>query len=235
MKAVILAAGRGVRMGHLTKDTPKPMLRVNGRPILEYTFNSLPEEISEVIIVIGYKGEIIKFHFGDVYANKKIKYVVQNALNGSAGALYCAKNFLKEKFLVLNGDDLYYRPDLEKFVKNEPPAMLAKESDEPKRYGVIKVDGDGNFSEIIENPEEDFGNLVNIGAYLLDKKFFDYKMVKKSLKVEEKEFGLPQTLLQMKKDYKIKVIMAQFWQPVGYPEDIVKAEKIIGQFINVHK
>lgn len=231
MQAVILAAGRGVRMGELTNDLPKPMLRINGRPILEYTLANLPEEISEVIIVIGYKGEIIKSYFGDHYNDKKIRYVIQDELRGSADALHRAKDLLQDKFLVLNGDDLYHRSDLKKII-NGDLTLLAKEVDNPKNLGIIKVDKDGYLLEIIENPKENYGSLVNTGAYFLNRKFFDYELVKKNpLEISEKEFGLPQTLAKMAKDYKVKMEKANFWQPVGYPEDIPKAEKIISDFL----
>lgn len=230
MQAVILAAGRGVRMGDLTNDAPKPMLKINNKPILEYILANLPNEISEIIIVVGYKGEIIKSYFKDLYQDKKIRYVVQNELNGSGSALHSAKEFLHDKFLVLNADDLYSRSDLEKFIANEPPAVLAKEIENPGRFGVLKTDNNGCLLEIIEAPKENYGNLVNTGAYLLNKNFFDYELVKKSTQVSEKEFGLPQTMIKMNKDYKIKVEKAQFWQPLGYPEDILKVEEVIYQF-----
>jgi len=213
-------------MGELTNDTPKPMLKIKGKPILEYTLNNLPAEIDEIIFIIGHKGDLIKSYFADEYKGKKIKYVLQENLNGSAGALHCAKDFLEDKFLVLNGDDLYCFPDLKKFIVSEPLAILVKEVGNPERFGVIKIDGEGNLSEIIEKPKENRGNLVATGAYLLNKKFFDYEMVK----IPSGEFGLPQTLATMTKNYKIKVIKAEFWQPLGYPEDILKAEKIIEKF-----
>ena len=222
MQCVILAAGRGVRMAELTNDLPKPLLRINGQPILEYTLANLPEEISEIIFVVGYKGDLIRAHFGNEYKDKKIRYVWQEDLNGSAAALHCAKDFLQEKFLVLNGDDLYDRSDLKKIINNDL-AILAKEIDNPGRFGVIKTDKNDYLLEIIEKPTADCGNLVNTGAYFLNKKFFDYEMVR----ISEKEFGLPQTLAKMVKDYKVKVEKANFWHPVGYPEDILKAEKII--------
>jgi len=230
MQCVILAAGRGVRMGDLTNDTPKPLLKINGKPILEYTLNNLPEEISEVIIVIGYKGDLIRAYISDEYKGRKIKYVVQDNLNGGAAALHCAKDLLEGKFLVLMGDDLYDKSDLEKLISDEPPAFLTKELDEPPgRLGVCKIDSDGYLLEIIEAgmPRDESIKLVNTAAYLLDKKFFNYPLVKKSTKADEKEFGLPQTIATMAKDYKIKVEKAEFWHPIGYPEDILKAEKIM--------
>lgn len=229
MQAVILTAGRGVRMGSLTSDLPKPMLRLKGRPILEYTLASLPAEISEVIFIIGYKGEMVKAYFGDSFGGRKISYVVQNELNGTAGALRSAEDFLEGEFLVLNGDDLYLQSDLENLIKENPPAVLAKKFDNPEKFGVVRTDDNGNLLEVIEsgNERDKRLNLVNIGAYFLNKDFFSYEPAKKSAKVSEKEFGLPQTLTQMSGDRKIKVIEADFWQPVSSPEDIPDAEKCV--------
>lgn len=230
MQAIILAAGQGIRMRPLTNNICKPMLQIKGKPILEYTLANLPEEISEIIFIIGYKGDLIRTHFGNEYKNKRIRYVLQKDLNGSAAALRCAKDFLKEKFLVLNGDDLYCRPDLKNLINNDSLAVLAKEVDNPGHLGALKTDDNGYLLEIIENPKENYGSLVNAGAYFLNRKFFDYEMVKKSTKISEREFGLPQTLVKMTKDYKVKVEKAKFWQPIGYPKDLKKAEEIIDRF-----
>ena len=67
MQAVILAAGVGKRLKPLTDDLPKPMVRVNGRPILEYTLSILPKEIDEVILIVGYLKEKIIEYFGDSF------------------------------------------------------------------------------------------------------------------------------------------------------------------------
>ena len=87
MQAIILAAGRGTRMGELTKETPKPMLKIKNKPILEYKLNALPEEITEVIFVIGYLGDAIKNYFGDFYNGRKIRYVIQKKILKEAARL----------------------------------------------------------------------------------------------------------------------------------------------------
>lgn len=226
MQAVILAAGRGVRMGELTENSPKPLISVGEKPILEHILNNLPEDVSDVIFVVGYRGNLIKSYFGDSYGGRGIKYVHQEDLNGTAGAVSLAKDFIKGKFLVLNGDDLYHSSDLKKLISHDL-AVLTKEVDNPERFGIVKMDSDGNLVEIIEKPKEYVGNLANIGAYTLNKEFFNYEPVK----ISEKEFGLPQTLAKMAKNHKIKVEKAEFWQPVGYPEDILKAENVIDKFL----
>src|SRR3990167_11171308 len=106
MQAVILAAGRGTRMVELTGEIPKPMLPVGGRPLLEYKLDAMPDEIDEVILVVGYQGSVIRKHFGERYGNKRIQYVEQKELNGTAGALWSAPPPFPHRFLLLIGDDI---------------------------------------------------------------------------------------------------------------------------------
>jgi UDP-N-acetylglucosamine diphosphorylase / glucose-1-phosphate thymidylyltransferase / UDP-N-acetylgalactosamine diphosphorylase / glucosamine-1-phosphate N-acetyltransferase / galactosamine-1-phosphate N-acetyltransferase len=73
MQAVILAAGRGTRMNELTTAVPKPMLDVGGKPLLEYKINALPPEVEEVILIIGYRGNVVRAHFGGSYNDKHIR------------------------------------------------------------------------------------------------------------------------------------------------------------------
>ena len=102
MKCIILAAGFGTRMGELTKKVPKPMLLIKNKPKLAWTIGMLPESIDEVILVVGYLKEKIIDYFGDFYGGKKIKYLEQKELNGSAGAIALAEKFIDEgeRFLV---------------------------------------------------------------------------------------------------------------------------------------
>lgn len=227
MQVVILAAGRGKRMLHLTDNIPKPMLKINGRPFLEYKLEILPKEIDEIIFIVGYYGECIMNYFGREFQGRKIKYIFQKKLNGTGGALHLAKGMLNDKFLVINGDDFYHKQDLKKMLQYNF-AILGYKMDDPRCYGAIRTDKRGNMIEVIENPKDAKYKLVNTGAFVLTKKFFDYDLVPK--KAGDKEFGLPQTLAQMSKDHKIKVIKAKAWYPVGNPEDLEKAEKELPKF-----
>src|SRR3989338_3733767 len=109
MQAVILAAVRGTRMKELTEGTPKALLEISGKPLLQYEFDSLPEVVDEVIIIVGYMGSMIQQRFGGIYKDKKIFYVEQDVLDGTAGALWRAKDILSDRFLVMMADDLYGR------------------------------------------------------------------------------------------------------------------------------
>ncbi len=227
MQAVILAAGRGKRMLHLTDNIPKPMVKIDGKPILEHKLDILPKEVDEIIFIVGYYGECIMNYFGCCFKGKKIKYIFQKELNGTGGALHLAKGMLKNKFFVMNGDDFYHKQDLKKMLKHNF-SILGFKVDNPSRFGVIKTDKKGNMIEVIEFPKDNKYKLVNTGAFVLNKKFFEYDLIPK--KAGDRELGLPQTLAQMSKDHKIKVVKARAWYPIGNPEDLEKAEQELPKF-----
>lgn len=220
MQAVILAAGKGTRMRPLTYEIPKPMVPVKGKPILEYIIRSLPDAIDEIIIVVGYLGYHIEEYFGSEFDNKKIKYVEQEELLGTAHALHCAKDYLRDgKFLVCMGDNLYLKEDMEKCLKHDL-SILAQEIDPPHNFAVLEFDQENNLVDIIEDPKNHPSNLVNTAVYVLDQRFFDYEMA--PIK-DGKEYGLPQTIIKLVKDSGIKIEKAGFWISLGSEEDIKKA------------
>lgn len=229
MQAVILAAGKGTRMRPLTYDIPKPMLPLKGRPIIEHTMSFLPNCVDEIIIVINYLGKHIEDYFGSEYNGKKITYVFQENLNGTGGALHSCKDVLRDKFMVVMGDDLYHRDDLER-ISRQDLAVLAFEAEDPRPFGVFQIDGQGNLVSIMEKPQTVESNLVNTAAYTLDKRFFDYKLVPLS-GVNKDEFGLPQTLVSVAKDYPVKILRAKAWHSIGKPEDLEEAERVLDKFI----
>ncbi len=226
MQLVILAAGEGTRMRPVTKKIPKPMVPLLGKPKLEYTLDTLPEEIDEVILVVNYLADEIRTHFGSEYAGKKIRYITQEKLNGTGGAIYACKDVLQGNFLVMMGDDLYDPVDVKEMTKHNL-AILTFETKEVGRFGKVLEDDEGNFIGIIENGEvssrfdcKDTA-LVNTALYTLNQDFFRYELVK----ISDKEFGLPQTLAKMASSYKIKVLKTKKWIPLGKVDDIIIAEE----------
>lgn len=223
MQAVILAAGLGTRMGELTKSTPKPMLKIQDRTLLEHNLTALPDEIDEVVIVVGYLAEQIKGFLGTKFLGKKITYVHQQELRGTGHALALCRDVLHDRFLVLMGDDLYYEKDLEALVKH-PLAVLVweLENDELKdsRQANVKIDPQGKLEDITERQPAKKGMLVNAGAYVLDRRYFDYPLALAGNMTDE--LGLPQTFLQMVKGgAKFDVVRAQWWHKVATAEDLI--------------
>ena len=239
MQAVILAAGRGKRMKGLTRATTKPMLKIKGKPILEHKLNALPKKIKEVIFIVGYRNEDILNHFKRYFGGRRIIYVFQTDLNGTGGALHLAKSVLKDKFLVMMGDDLYHKKDLAEIIKHDV-AIMGHEVSDPSQFGVIRTNGNGVMVDVIEKPKaskyklarqqrnkRSFRGLANVGVYVLNKKFFDYELVP----IGGGEFGLPQTLAKMAKDCQVKVLQARAWHPIGNPEDLKEAEKVLNELV----
>lgn len=223
MKAVIFAAGKGTRLGNLTKKTPKPLLKINKRPILEHTFLSLPSEITEMIVVIGYLGDKIKKKFGDNFNGKPIFYVEQNELSGTAAALHLTKSRLgKEKFLVLNADDIYSKKDLSSCLDHSLAFGVFKMAMPPSHFWTIEIGLNGavkNSKKVSGNRKE---SLIGTGVYVLDKRIFRYKPVKIK---NGSEYGLPQTIFKMAKRCQIQAVEMDFWFPINTPEDLKKAKK----------
>src|SRR3989344_3161993 len=149
MQAVILAAGKGTRMGDLTNGTPKPLLKVLGKTLLERKLDELPSKIDEIIIVVGYHGEQIIDSLGETYKDKKISYVWQKELKGTGHALWQAKDLLKGRFLVLMGDDIYCKEDIDACLK-EDWAVLVKEVKFLEAGGRVVLNSDGSLKDIIE-------------------------------------------------------------------------------------
>jgi NDP-sugar pyrophosphorylase family protein len=224
MQAVILAAGRGTRMKELTEKMPKPMIVVNGRPFLEYALDMLPPAVTEIIIVIGYMGDAIKKHFGDMYKGKSIRYVVQeNYVGGTADAVWRAREFLEGKFFVLNGDDVFDTDALVRASDFEW-AMLVYKKDAVGKAGKVIVDDQGVVENVLEAGDHDGGEgLVNTGAYVLDTRVFAHNPVPKA--IGSSELGLPQTVVEAAQGEHIDVhtVPAKFWIQFTAPEDIPHA------------
>jgi NDP-sugar pyrophosphorylase family protein len=221
MQAVILAAGRGTRMLDLTNDVPKPMLKVHGRTLLEYKLDSLPEAIDGIIFVVGYFGEKIRALFGDEYKGRKITYVEQKTLDGTGGALWVAKDVLKGRFIVLNGDDLYLKRDLEESIKHEW-AVLVLRVGELGSAANVALKEDGMIKEIVEKERHSGGpGLSNTGAYVLDERIFRYPLVKRP---KSEEYGLPQTIMGAAEDIPIYPVEATSVLIMTAPEDMPRAE-----------
>jgi bifunctional UDP-N-acetylglucosamine pyrophosphorylase/glucosamine-1-phosphate N-acetyltransferase len=226
MKAVIFAAGEGKRMRPLTEHTPKPMVEVLGEPLLIHILNSLPKEIDQVIVVVGYLAEQIKSYFGAKFKNIKITYVYQSERLGSAHALWLCKDFLDEdeRFLVLCADDLQSKEDIKKCLEY-PRAILAKEVEDSRRFGVIVVDDSDRVLDIIEKPESPPSKLASTGVVVLDKHIFDYPASRHN----GGEYYLTDSLTRMAKDHELKLVRGSFWFPIAYPSDVKKAEEILLQ------
>ncbi len=225
MQAVILAAGKGTRMKDLTQEVPKPMLNVLGKTLLEHKFDALPDEIHEIILVIGYQGDVIRNRFGESYNGKKITYVVQETLDGTAGAVWKTRSLIDNRFIVMMGDDLYAREDIQRCVDSRDWAVVAEETKHMASGGKVVTDDAGIVLDIVEGEHHGTEGLMNTNLFVLDVRLFDEPLVPKS--PGSAEFGLPQTVLPAARRLAIPlhVIPVTSWIQITAPEDIGRAEE----------
>lgn len=213
-------------MKSLTDKLPKPMLKLKGVPILEHKIKMLPKEIDEIVFVVGYASDHIVKHFKHFFDGRKVVYVFQDKLNGTGGALHLARGVLRDKFLVIMGDDLYHKKDLKRMLKHDL-AILGHEVEDVSKFGIIKTNKKGHMVDVVEKPKKSKDKLANTAVYTLNKKFFDYDLVS----IGGGEFGLPQTLAKMADKHNIKVEKATMWHAIGSPEDLKSAEKVLPKFL----
>jgi len=173
MKAVILAAGEGARMGPFTASEPKVMIPVGNRPILEYVVQALVDNgVHDILVVVGYRRERILSYFQDGKAfGARMKYVVQGKQLGTAHAVAECRPQLDGTFVVLNGSNMVDAKFLADLLGHDGPGVMITQSDRPRSYGVVTVKGTKLVS-ITEKPAEVISNLINTGAYALDPSVF---------------------------------------------------------------
>jgi len=227
MQAIIMAAGRGTRLQTLNSETSKHMLPIApGKPILSHTVDILPGEIDEVIFVVNHLREHIQNYFGSRYGGRRIKYALQKELNGTGGAVHVCKNLVNDNFIVVSGDDIYHPEDIKKVAQCDSYCILVHEppAGEEIRAAVIETNGDNTIKRIVEYPDslKSESRLINTALYKLEKNFFDYPLVP----ISSVEYGLPQTLVTLAKDFPINIVTATFWQVVNTPEDFARAQKL---------
>ncbi len=222
MQAVILAAGEGVRMRPLTLHTPKPLLRVNGKPLVEHLMDTLPAEIDEIILVVGYLGQQIVDYFGDEWKGRKILYVWQRKKEGTYKALELARPFLHGKlFLQLFADDLFDETSIHALVRGNVPSILVARHEKPEKFGVVEVDEQNLVKSIEEKPAHPKSNLVSCGPALLPMRIFDYPPAPH----ESGEYVLSLSMSELAKHTPLRAVTTQTWIAIGYPADIEAAEK----------
>lgn len=211
-------------MRPLTLDTPKPLLKINNKPILEHILESLPQEIDEVFIVVGYLADKIQSHFGARWNGFKIGYAFQKNKSGTAHALKLCESKIKdgEKFLLLFADDLHGKEGLKNCVKKDL-GLLVGRAENPERFGVVNLNSDRSVREIVEKPEKPQSDIVSTGVMVLDKRIFHYEADKHP----NGEFYLTDSVNKMIKEHKIFAVESDFWLPIGYPEDLKKAGEIL--------
>ena len=215
---VIMAGGLGTRLGELTKNTPKPMLNVNNKPILHHIIDTfISYGFTKFLISVNYKSEIIKNYFKDGKEyGIEIVYLEEKKRLGTGGALSLVDFKIKDPFFVINGDILstVNYNEILKFHHNidSLATMCIRKENYKIPYGVIEIDNQNNIISMIEKPTKKY--YINTGIYLLNPEVLKY--IPKNI-----FFDLP-TLFTNLKDDKQKITsyeITDYWIDIGKPSD----------------
>ena len=216
MKAIILAAGEGRRMRPLTLTTPKPLLEIQGKAIIDYVFDALPEEVEEAVVVVKYLGEKIKEYLGDEYKGRKIHYV-EGSEKGNAYSFLASREYSKEgeRFLVLHGDEPHRKSEIEECLKHQY-AWVCSYLPQMRPSGIAVIDQDGRILEVLENPENQQSRWSAMGTILVDTDIFhcEPKLHK------DGEYKLSSMLNQFVKDHPVFMVEGKPRPPLTSLDDL---------------
>lgn len=233
-KIVIPAAGRGMRMKHLSRKKPKHLIEVKGKPFLYYLLENIKKSgFKEIIIVIGYKNEISE-KFIKKY-DPQITVLNQSEIlgneYGTACPIKCVENIIgRENFLSASGDNLYSVADLEQMkIDDEYNYVAGLMHDRPEEHGVLISDDDDYLEKIIEKSQEFSGNLVNTGLYKFTPAIFE--AVKNINLSPRGEYEITDAISLLARDKKVKIKkIKNHWLEFTRPEDIIQ----VSNFLNHH-
>ena len=211
-------------MRPLTEDKPKALVQLLGRPLIDYTFDAIPDQVTEVVMVVGYRHEQLRAYLGAEFRGKKVEYVQQEKVTGTADALRLARPLLGDgRFLTYYADDVYTKADAEKLFEHQY-AILVAEVENPKVFGVVELAADNHIVSFEEWPEKPKSNLVSAGIMLLDDTIFRYEAPIHPTKGER---CLPDLVLGLMADAPVYGVRATRWIPIGYPEDLERATQML--------
>jgi bifunctional UDP-N-acetylglucosamine pyrophosphorylase/glucosamine-1-phosphate N-acetyltransferase len=214
MDAIILAAGFGTRLRPHTLTTPKPLLPVQGRPILDWALGALPGAVTRVLVVVHYLADQIEPYLRTQQHFAEWAVVPQAAPRGTGDAFRCCRELVRsERFLVLNGDDLYGAADLAALARC-PAGLLVHAVDEPRRFGIAFVRADGSLEKLVEKPDLEGRQLANTGAYLFPRSVFDTELIMSA----RGEFEITDYVSALAARQRVEPVEARFWLPIGTVE-----------------
>ncbi|MCL6272037.1 nucleotidyltransferase family protein [Sansalvadorimonas sp. 2012CJ34-2] len=227
---VIMAGGLGSRLGELTKNIPKPMLDVGGRPMLCHLIEQFRDQgFFKFILCVNYKKEVISQYFGDgSNFGVSITYIEEEKRLGTAGALSLMSNIdISESFFVVNADvltSLSYVDMLDFHSKNKAEVtMCVRTYDYTIPYGVVVSDENGNVESLYEKPTQSFN--VNAGIYVVSKAALQHIPINTF-------YDMPSLILKISgKNGAAKVYpMRDYWIDIGKKEDLLKAQNDLSLF-----
>ena len=222
IQAVIMAAGKSTRTWPLTLTKPKPLLKVMNKEIIKHNLDALQGLVGEVIIIVGFKKEMIIEKIGHKYGKLKIRYAEQKTQLGTGHALKYVEKLIKGKFIVIGGDDIFSRKDIRACLRHKY-AVLGCKVEDPDRFGVFVVKGK-EVKKVVEKPKKFISDIANTGLYVFDKSVYKFKL-RKSQRGEYEIVDYINALV--KKENVVCEKVKGHWLSIGYPWDLIEANNVL--------
>lgn len=227
---VITCAGEGIRLSPITDTTPKCLVKINKKPIMFYTIDNLIElGIKKIIYIIGYLGDVVREEITRSYPDIENIFILQEKLNGTANAIKLAKGHVNDNFIVLAGDTIFHKKDLDILI-NVKNSVLGTVIDydilkkKIREYGTLKVTND-YYIKFIAEKTSPISNIINCNGYNLPITTFDY-MDKTPSHRKTKEVIITETINGMIRDkLEFKCILCKSLDEISRVEDIENLER----------
>ena len=232
MNVIIPLAGFGTRLRPHTFSKPKPLINVAGKPVLGHILDKLiNEDLDEVVFVVGYLGDQIENYVKTTYPNIKSHYVEQKELNGQAPAILLARDIVQGPTVIVFVDTLA-DADLTSLSKEKSDGVIyVKEVEDPRRFGVVKLDEQGMIERFVEKPEDMSNRLAVIGMYYV-REIQDLmrccdELVKRQLKTHDEYFLADAFNLLIESGAKLRPQTVDVWLDCGKPETVLATNRYL--------
>ena len=229
MKVIIPLAGKGTRLRPHTHITPKPMMKVAGKPVMSYVLDELRKlgNVEQVIYITGHLKEKI-----EEYARAELDvpsvFIEQKVQDGTAGAIALAKAYVDQPVLIIFVDTIF-DADLTKVKSVDADGIIwVKEVEDYQRFGVVVTDKDGNMTKIVEKPKTPISKRANIGLYYIRNWKLLFEGIDHVLNQPKNqgEYFLTDAFQYMiDKGAKIKVIDVEGWYDAGKIETMLETNE----------
>lgn len=230
MKAIIPAAGIGTRLRPHTYTLPKALLFVAGKPIISHILDDVLElGVSSVVLIVGYKGELIEEYVKKHYADVKIDIVFQAERRGIAHALDMTRDVADtgEPLLIVLGDTII-RTDLAAITRIGSNALGVKAVEDPRRFGVCEING-GRITRLVEKPANPPSNLALVGLYYLENGSELFAAIRRVIDgniITKGEYQVTDALQMMIEDgLEFKPFTIDEWFDCGKPEAMLETNR----------
>ena len=232
MKVIIPLAGKGTRLRPHTHVTPKPMLKVAGKPVMDYVLDDVRAlgDVEQVIYITGHLKDVVEEHARTTYADMPAVFVEQQVQDGTAGAVALARPYVDQPVLIVFVDTIFDADLSAVHTVDADGIIWTKEVEDYQRFGVVVTDADGNMTRIVEKPKEPISKRANIGLYYVRNWQLLYEGIEHVLRQPPNmgEYFLTDAFQYMiDRGAKIRVVDVEGWYDAGKLDTLLDTNRVM--------